>query len=677
MSNRDTDATRNGVEESALQARLTELFGPLADRVCSGGSRAAYADLVLALIFLRNRARSLWGQVREDVRRTLEAQSDPQELLNSISRHTDAALREHRLSPGLLTANVNELHGEAIDDLSHVVRLCEDLGPEAFRSILDRFSTWLGKGDEAFFTPRGVTDLLVDLLVDDVSDPGHVYDPNVRGGELLARVREVVEDARLSGASPSKKMLRLAGMNISLNNGKAEFNDRHASPWEHAAPLKADFILMNPPFNSNRGSAARTREHDWIFGLPPAHNDNFAWLQHAVTSLNPSGRAAVLMPNQAAVSSDAKERFIRERMIEEGSVEFLIALPRNLFTATAVPVMIWGLRAPSKSVRSILFIDGRRAGSRSGKNVCLGASDVDKIVSCIKAWRNGDNNFTEAMEGIGRATAASIELVREREYNLDPSDYIEEEILDIESLNSIPTPNPAITLQPEIQEARTADGNVSEIVVAHRPNRDNNLPGSWLQVHLYELCTIQSGPSHSLLKKAARTPGGVPLVIPGHLRGRRIIAPHPDRISALAADSMKRFKLQQGDILIVRTGTVGAVGLVTASEEGWLPDTNLIRIRPNEGIDPLYLIAFLSMRFAKQWITTRAESATAIPTINSKSIGNLPVNLPPLDEQRRIGNLLSKIDSEVFAHRTVADSAEELGASLADALTSGALLAVN
>jgi type I restriction enzyme M protein len=677
MSNPETDATRKGVEDSALQARLTELFGPLADRVCGGGSRAAYADLVLSLIFLRNRARSLWGQVREDVRGTLEAQSEPHELLSRISRYADTALQEHRLSPGLLAANINELHGEAIDDLSHVVRLCEDLGPEAFSSVLDRFSTWLGKGDEAFFTPRGVTDLLVDLLVRDVNEPVHVYDPNVRGGELLARIHEVVEDAALSGASPSMKMLRLAGMNVSLSNGKGEFNERPASPWENTVPLKADFILTNPPFNSNRGSAGRVKERNWIFGPPPAHNDNYAWLQHAVISLNPSGRAAVLMPNQAAVSSDEKERFIRARMIEEGSVELIVALPRNLFTATAVPTMVWGLTAPSKNVKSILFIDARRAGSKSGKTVRLDTSDVDKLVSCIEAWRNGDDNFTEAMRGIGRAVAASIEEVREREYTLDPSDYVAEEILDTGKLYRISMPNPAITLHSKIQDAQVADDNVSGIAVALRPSDDNVLAGSWLQAHLHELCSIQSGPSYSLLQKAARTPDGVPLVIPGHLRARRIIASHPDRIAALAADSMKRFKLQKNDILIVRTGTVGTIALATASEEGWLPDTNLIRIRPNAGIDARYLLAFLSTRFAKQWITTRAQSATAIPTINSKTIGNLPVNLPPPDEQRRIGNLLSKIDAVVVAHRSIADSAEELGESLADALTSGTLLAVN
>ncbi|MEK8144232.1 N-6 DNA methylase [Streptomyces sp. M10(2022)] len=83
----------------------------------------------------------------------------------------------------------------------------------------------------------------------------------------------------------------------------------------------------------------------WIYGEPPASNANLAWPQYAVRSLNEGGRAAVILPNSAATSSNPKERRIRHTLVDRGVVECVIALPAKLFSATAISVNVWILKA--------------------------------------------------------------------------------------------------------------------------------------------------------------------------------------------------------------------------------------------------------------------------------------------------------------------------------------------
>src|SRR5512146_2156627 len=121
-----TSAVRNDMEDTGTEAIITELFGPLADRVCGGGPKSAYSNLVLSSVFLRHCARSRWADVRENVRVFLDAQHHPRELLRIIGRHADTTLKEHRLPTGSAAA-LRSLRGDAADDLAHVIRLCEEL----------------------------------------------------------------------------------------------------------------------------------------------------------------------------------------------------------------------------------------------------------------------------------------------------------------------------------------------------------------------------------------------------------------------------------------------------------------------------------------------------------------------------------------------------------------------
>jgi type I restriction enzyme M protein len=610
--------------------------------------------------------------VREHVRDSLDAQSDPQELLQIIGGRTDAALLEHRLPQGI-SAVLDDLRGDAIDDLAHVLRLCEDLGPKDLPVLLDRFGAKLGTLDGSFFTPRPVVDLVVQMLRGGLSEDAQIHDPYVRGGELLVGALKAGGRISLSGASPSGDMLRLAGMNLLLSGGQADLFSGTNTPWNQPGTQRADLILTNPPFNNKGSPPVKSREESWNFG-PPGHKHNYAWLQHVIATLKPAGRAIVLMPNQAAVSIDSREQFIRKRMVQEGAVEFMVALPRQLFTTTRVAAMIWGLRSPSERPGSVLFIDIRQAGSKQGKQRILTPTEVRTVADCLHSWRAGADDFASIMRGIGKATAVSIKDIENQDYSLDPADYLSKSLLDVGHEAIAAMPNIAIALELRTQEARMADEKAARIVVERRIDGDS-LHAHWRKAHLRELCQIQAGPSHSVIKKGIRAKDGVPLVVPSNLRDHRILANEGERIDMEAARKMKQFQLRENDILFVRTGSVGPVALVTASEGGWLFGTALIRLRCGENVNPGYLLAFLSSRPAQTWIQVRTESSTAIPSISTGSLGKLPVSLPPLDEQRRVSDLLAKVDIQITAHRTLVDTAKDLRALLTDGLTSGLLIA--
>lgn len=660
-------------ETAESEAIITELFGPLADRVRGAGSQGAYINLLLSSVFLRHCARSSWAEVREEVRKSLDAQSAPRHLLGTIGRRTDAVLREHGLPLGI-SSTLDDLHGEAIEDLAHVIRLCEDLGPKDFSAVLDRFGAWLGTGDESFFTPRAVVDLIVRILAGNLREASRIHDPYVRGGELLVGALGAGGFNALSGASPSDDMLRVAGMNVLLNGGQADLS-RGTSSWNPLATQQVDLILANPPFNNKGSSASEVQEREWIFGPPPGHNRNYAWLQQVTVSLKPAGRAIVLMPNQAAVSVDKQEHLIRKRMVREGAVEFMIALPRQLFATTAVPAMIWGLRSPSERSDSILFVDIRQAGSKQGKQRVLDMAEIQAVADCLRLWRTGADDFASVMQGIGKAVAASIGEIDGQDYSLDPSDYLAAELLDLDRRALVAIPKMATTVDFRAQQALVADEKAGSIISECREVDGDSPPRHWRRTRMGNICEMKTGPSHSLIKKAARASDGVPLIVPSNIRDHRILAEEAERISAKFALVMERFQIEEGDILFVRTGSVGPVALVTAAEERSLFGTNLIRIRCDKEIDPGYLLAYMSSRPAQQWIQARTESATAIPSISAESLKKLPVNLPPLDEQRRVSDLLARADMQIIAHRTLADSAADLRTLLADGLTNGHLIA--
>ncbi|MEU9442344.1 restriction endonuclease subunit S [Streptomyces sp. NPDC048304] len=206
-------------------------------------------------------------------------------------------------------------------------------------------------------------------------------------------------------------------------------------------------------------------------------------------------------------------------------------------------------------------------------------------------------------------------------------------------------------------------------------------PPGWSLHPLRELCvSLQAGPGlRAEDTRHTQADGGTPVVLPRDLRGRRIVTEEAPAVPAVhwnRARALAKYQLAEGDILLTRTGTVGRCALVTRRHVGWLFHPNLVRLRLPETrqVSATYLTAYLSATAAQDWIQTRTAGAV-IPSLSIRTLGELPVLVPPADEQAAIGATLSALDDKIQAHTDIARATCAYRSALADALLNGVLSA--
>lgn len=135
--------------------------------------------------------------------------------------------------------------------------------------------------------------------------------------------------------------------------------------------LRADYMLANPPFNiSDWDGDKLTEDPRWKYGIPPAGNANFAWLQHMVARLSNRGRAGIVLANGSMSSAQSGEGGIRKSMVKADIVECMAALPGQLFSNTQIPACLWFMSADK----------GRLAGLRRSVTIANNLAKTLKIL---------------------------------------------------------------------------------------------------------------------------------------------------------------------------------------------------------------------------------------------------------------------------------------------------------
>ncbi|MHB8113896.1 MAG: class I SAM-dependent DNA methyltransferase [Bellilinea sp.] len=309
----------------------------------------------------------------------------------------------------------------------------QDLLGRVYEYFLGQFADAEGKKGGQFYTPAHIVKLLVEML-----EPfnGRVYDGCCGSGGMFVQSEKFVrnhqgniKDLSIFGQESNPTTLRLARMNLAIRGidarlelGDTFLNDRHPD-------LKADFILANPPFNVSDWSGEQLRDDiRWKYGLPPVGNANYAWLQHFVHKLSPTGTAGIVLANGSMNSNTGGEGVIRKNMIETGLVDCMVALPSQLFFNTMIPVCLWFLARNKTNHKfrdrsqEILFIDARKLGSMiNRRNKVLTDEDIAKIAGTYHAWR-GKTGVYEDQAGFCKA--ATLEEVRANNYVLMPGRYV-------------------------------------------------------------------------------------------------------------------------------------------------------------------------------------------------------------------------------------------------------------
>ena len=311
----------------------------------------------------------------------------------------------------------------------------KDVLGRVYEYFLSQFASAEGKKGGEFYTPRCVVKLLVEML-----EPfkGRVYAPFCGSSGMFVQSEEFIlahggkfGDISIYGQESNYTTWRLAKMNLAIRGieGKIEHgdtfhNDRHPD-------LKADYILANPPFNVSDWGGDRLREDKrWRYGAPPPGNANFAWVQHIVHHLSPTGLAGFVLANGSMSSNQSGEGDIRRSLVEADLVDCMVALPGQLFYSTQIPACLWFLARDKRNHKfrerrgHILFIDARKLGKlvdRTHRE--LTDQELARIAKTYHAWR-GEKDAGKYEDIPGFCKSAPLEEIRKHGHVLTPGRYV-------------------------------------------------------------------------------------------------------------------------------------------------------------------------------------------------------------------------------------------------------------
>jgi type I restriction enzyme M protein len=232
-------------------------------------------------------------------------------------------------------------------------------------------------------------------------------------------------DVSIYGQEANPTTWRLAAMNLVIrgmdyNLGKepADTFTRNQHP-----DLRADFCLANPPFNiSDWWHASLDGDARWEYGTPPQGNANYAWLQHILHHLKPTGRAGIVLANGSMSSSQNSEGQIRAAMVEADVVEVMVALPGQLFFNTQIPACLWFLAKQKKRKGEVLFIDARKLATMISRVQSELADEViERISQTVAAWRTGGDSYQDIA---GYCRSVPLAEIAQHGHVLTPGRYV-------------------------------------------------------------------------------------------------------------------------------------------------------------------------------------------------------------------------------------------------------------
>ena len=321
--------------------------------------------------------------------------------------------------------------GEVVDLFTNIQMIEQgsekDILGRTYEYCLSKFAEQEGKLAGEFYTPSCVVRTLVEVL-----QPyhGRVYDPCCGSGGMFVQSAKFIEnhsgninDISVYGQDSNPTTWKMAQMNLAIRgidadlgkyNADTFFNDCHPT-------MRADYIMANPPFNlSDWGADKLADDVRWQYGLPPAGNANFAWLQHMIYHLAPNGKIGMVLANGSLSSQSGGEGDIRKNIINADLVECIVAMPTQLFYTTQIPVSLWFLSKNKKQKGKTLFIDARKLGTMVTRKLReLTDEDIAQIADTYNAYVDG------SLENVkGFCAVVDTKEIAKQDYILTPGRYV-------------------------------------------------------------------------------------------------------------------------------------------------------------------------------------------------------------------------------------------------------------
>ena len=321
--------------------------------------------------------------------------------------------------------------GEVVDLFTNIKMIEhgseKDILGRTYEYCLSMFAEQEGKRGGEFFTPSCVVRTLVEVLQ---PFKGRVYDPCCGSGGMFVQSAKFVEnhsgninDISIYGQDSNPTTWKLAQMNLAIRGIEPDLGKYAADTFldDQHPTMRADYIMANPPFNlSNWGAEQLKDDVRWQYGMPPASNANFAWLQHMIYHLAPGGRMGMVLANGSLSSQSGGEGDIRKNIVNADLVDCIIAMPTQLFYTTQIPVSLWFISKRKKQAGKTLFIDARKMGDMVSRKLReLTDEDIKKIADTYNVYVNG------TLEDVkGFCAVVDTEKIAEQDYILTPGRYV-------------------------------------------------------------------------------------------------------------------------------------------------------------------------------------------------------------------------------------------------------------
>ena len=453
--------------EATLWAAANKLIGMM--------DASEYKHVVLGLIFLKYVSDS-FEELHQELIEDPEADAEDQDeytaknvfwiqkqarwsyiqanaVQPTIGRILDEAMesieKDNRSLKGVLPKDYTRYYTTLKEKLGELVNLIGTIGlgdkenrskdilGRVYEYFLTQFASAEGKKAGQFFTPRCVVQLIVEMLAPEKNT--RVFDPACGSGGFFVQSEKFIEshagnigDIAVFGQESNTTTWRLAKMNLAIRGvsvnlgpepGDSFLNDLHPS-------LKADYVMANPPFNmKDWGQPQLQNDVRWKYGLPPANNANFAWVQHFIHHLAPNGMAGYVLANGSMASNTSGEGEIRRSIVEDDLVDCMVALPSQLFYSAQIPVCLWFLARNKADPRyrdrrgETLFIDARKLGVMVDRvHRELTSEDIIRICETYHSWREGSVKTYAEISGFCKSV--TLDNIAKEDFILTPGRYV-------------------------------------------------------------------------------------------------------------------------------------------------------------------------------------------------------------------------------------------------------------
>ena len=359
-----------------------------------------------------------------------------------IGKVIDGAMRaieaENKVLKGVLPMNYanpdldKQVLGDVVDIFTNMnmgdAEQSQDLLGRTYEYCIAQFAEKEGKGGGEFYTPSSVVKTLVEILKP--FDNCRVYDPACGSGGMFVQSAKFIKahtgnrgNISVYGQEANADTWKMAKMNMAIRGIDADFGPHQADTFTNDLhpTLRADFILANPPFNYHPWNQEKLMDDSrWKYGLPPASNANYAWIQHMIHHLAPNGKIGLVLANGALSTQSGGEGEIRKKIIEDDLVEGIVALPTNLFYSVTIPVTLWFISKNKRQKGKTVFIDARNMGHMVDKiHRDFTDDDIKLIADTFSTFQDG---ILENKKGF--CAVATLQDISAQDYVLTPGRYV-------------------------------------------------------------------------------------------------------------------------------------------------------------------------------------------------------------------------------------------------------------